>query len=92
MTPAEKLASLKPWRREPRNGVYRRVVWDCKVREIRESLRVSIRDVAKAVKMSVTALWQIEMGGETTLSTARKLTVFFGKTVEELWPKKARKK
>ncbi len=89
MTPAEKLAAKKPWRRPPRNKVaYRRIVWRSTVRETREALRISLRDVARACKMSVTALWQIEQGGDPMLSTAMKLAVFFGKTVEELWPRK----
>ena len=89
MTPAEKLAARKPWRRQPRNGVaVRRTVWRCRLREVRESLRISLRDVAKECGFSVSALWQVEMGGDPMLTTARKLAAFFGKSVEELWPKK----
>ena len=89
MTPAEKLASKKPRQRAPRNHVpTRRVVWSCQIRELREALRMSIRDTAQAVGMSVSALWQIEMGGDLVLTTARKLAEFFGRTTDELWPAK----
>lgn len=87
LTPAEKLAAKKPWRRPPRNGTPpRRVVWDCKVRTLREALRISLRDVAKGCGLSVTALWQIEMGSDPMLTTAAKLAEFFGRPVADLWP------
>lgn len=93
MTPAEKLAKSKPWKRGKRNGPPRPrpPVWQCCVRQIRESLRISIKDVAEAMRMSVSGLWQIELGGDPQLSTARKLCEFFGRTEKELWPNKAKK-
>lgn len=93
MTPAEKLAKKKPWMRGKRNGPPhpRRVVWICRVREVRESLRISIKDVAKALGMSISGLWQIEMGSDPMLTTVRMLCAFFGKTEMELWPEKRRK-
>ena len=90
MTPAEKLAKSKPWRREPRNKARRYGRWDCRVRAAREELRLSLRTVAEHLGYSVTALHQIEHGGDPMLSTARKIADFFGKPVEELWPKMAK--
>jgi DNA-binding XRE family transcriptional regulator len=86
-TPAEKLSKVRPWRRAPRNKARRYGRWDCRIRQTREPLRLSLRTVAEAVGLSVTALHQIEHGGDPQLTTARKLAAFFGKSVEELWPK-----
>lgn len=86
MTPAEKLAAEKPWRPAPRNHVKpRKTVWKCGLRAAREKLRISLRDVAKACGISVTALWQIEMGTDPMLTTATKLAAFFGMRIDELW-------
>lgn len=87
MTPAEKLSKSKPWRREPRNKV--QVRWKCRLREFREELRLSLRDVASAVGLSITGILAVEMGGETQLVTARKLCVFFGRHLQEIWPETA---
>ncbi len=87
MTPAEKLSAAKPWRRSPRNKVSpRKRFWNTRLREVREELRISLKDVAKAVGMSVTAIWQLEMGTDPMLSTARKLASFYGMDVWVLWP------
>jgi len=95
MTPAERFAKHKPMLRGKRNGPPtspRRVFWVCTIRELRESLRISLRDVARACKMGVPTLWMIEMGGDVRMTTARKLADFFGRTVEELWPKRKGRK
>jgi DNA-binding XRE family transcriptional regulator len=93
MTPAEKLSAAKPWRRAPRNTTQspRKASWACEVRARREALRLSLRDVAAAVKLSVTALHQIEHGTDPMLTTARRIAVFFGATTDELWPALLRK-
>ena len=85
-SPALKLAEAKPSRREPRNKAEpRAAVWDCRLRQLRESLRLSLRDVARAVGLSVTALHQIEHGSDPMLTTAAKLAAFFGKDIGDLW-------
>jgi DNA-binding XRE family transcriptional regulator len=90
VTPTQKLAAKKTWHRPARNKTSkartRPVSWECRLREVRESLRLSLRDVAEAVKLSVTALHQIEHGTDPQLTTARKLATFFGRSVEMLWP------
>lgn len=92
-TAAEILSAKKPWRRAPRNKTHpRNAVWKCRLTEIRESLRLSLRDVASAVGLSVTALWQVEKGTDPMLTTAVKLAEFFGKAVEELWPARSKKR
>lgn len=87
MTPAERLAAKKPRHRAPRNKVVRRLTWVCELRAKREELRLTLRDVADALKMSPACLHQIEHGGDPMLTTARKLAAFFGTTTDELWPK-----
>lgn len=92
MTPAEKLASSRPIKREPRNlkPYKRKVTWRCECRSVRMGLRLSFDEVVKALKLSRTAYWQIEKGGDPMLTTALTIAAFYGKTVTELWPKKAR--
>lgn len=88
-SPAEKMAAKKPWRREPRNkAAPRKAVWVCAIRERRESLRLSLRDVARGVGLSVTALHQIEHGSDPRLTTARRIAEFFGAATDDLWPRK----
>lgn len=90
LSPAEKLSRDKPYRRSPSGkGEPREAVWICCCRERREALRLSLRDVAAAVGLSVTGYWQIERGSDPQLTTARRLAAFFGATVEQLWPKEA---
>lgn len=86
-TRAEQVAASKPPRRTP--GSKRPPqsrVWRCLVREARLALRLSIRDVAPEVGLSVTGLWQVEHGTDPQLTTARRVAAFYGRTVEELWP------
>lgn len=90
MTPAERLAKAKPYRTRKGEGndpsPPRYAVWKCTLRERRESLRLSLRDVAAAVGLSVTGYWQIEKGGDVMLTTARRIAAFFGMPIEQLWP------
>jgi DNA-binding XRE family transcriptional regulator len=88
LSPAEKLAVTKPQRRTPSCSVKTKSppVWTCKMRRVRETLRLSLKDVAAGVGMTVSGIWQIEHGGDPLLTTARKLADFFGVDVWELWP------
>ncbi len=88
MTPAEKMARDKKPRackpigqRDPR-----RYPWICLVRARRQKLRLSMRDVAEGVDMTVAAIFAIERGSEVRLDTARKLADFFGEAIESIWP------
>lgn len=86
-SPAEQLAAKKARKRAPRNkATPRNETWVCRVRDWREGMDLSLRDVAKAVGVSVTALHQIEHGTDPQLTTARKLSAFFRAPVEKLWP------
>lgn len=90
-SPADKLAEKRPQKREPRNKkVYQRhTTWACKLQEIRESKRLSLIEVSRAIGLSNSALWQIEKGGDVMLSTVRKIADFYAMEVWELWPKLA---
>lgn len=90
MTPAELLAASHPWKRSPRNTnapprTKRKPVWVCTLRERREALRLSLRNVAAALGMSLAGLHRVEKGDDVMLTTAKKLAVFYGVGVEELW-------
>lgn len=83
MTPAEKIAASKP----PRNGrVIRPRVWDCKLKDARKALRLTLKDVSEATGINPGTVHLIEHGTDLHLTTARTLAAFFGKTVEALWP------
>lgn len=85
MTPAEKLAKNKPARANGRI----KAVWVCRLEEIRTNLGLSTRDVAKAIGSNASNYWRIEQGAETSLTNARKIAAFFGKSIEEIWPRAA---
>ena len=94
-SPAEQLAKTKQ-RRKPRrlgqnsDGHHR--VWNCKIADLRESLGLSIRDVAEACGFSTAGLWQIEHGTDPMLTSAARLAEFYGKRVHELWPERLAEK
>lgn len=86
MTPAEKLASRRPARKRGQRARPRNRTWPgCRLRELRESLGLSYREVSGAVGLSIAGLYEVEMGADTLLSTARRLAAFYGESVEELW-------
>lgn len=58
------------------------------LREFREELRLDLCHVAKAVGISVPGLSLLERGSSVKLSIARKLSAFYGKSLDELWPAK----
>ena len=90
-TPAEQLAKTKRRRKPRRLGqgkVANRKHWVCKMADLRESLGLSIRDVAEACGFSVAGLWQIEHGTDPMLRSAATLAAFYGKQIHELWPER----
>lgn len=81
MSPAEKLAKRKPksdWKRGAQ-------VWWCGLREIRERLGLSLREVSKATGVNLSTLSRVEHGEELTLNNAVALSKFFGVGIEALW-------
>lgn len=90
MTPAERVAREKAGRTTDNDGrVVRVVAWVCRVRERRQSLGLSFRDVEKATGIKISTVSNAEAGYDVTLDTARRLAEFFGTTVEDLWPRRA---
>ena len=94
-SPAEQLAKAKQRKRQRKPGhrcngkpSRRPRVWICAIREIRESLGLSIRDVAEATGYTISGLWDIEHGTDPLLTTVGDLTEFYGKAVWELWPER----
>lgn len=77
---AERLQELKP------ALCYNRI-WECRLRERRKALKLTLRQVAERIGFSIGHVSAIEHGAETTLRTARLLADFFGVTIEDLWPK-----
>jgi DNA-binding XRE family transcriptional regulator len=89
LTPAQKLGKTKRRKREPRNiKTVAAVHWETSIRAMRESLRLSLRDVASAVGLAVNSYWKIEQGCEPTLSSAWRIAEFYGRRIDELWEKK----
>lgn len=84
MTPAERIAATKkPHKAKPLPAC---PVLVCTIRSVRQSLRLSLRDVAKATNLAIANIHRVERGGDVQLTTARALAKFYGKTLEELWP------
>ena len=89
MTPAETLAAERPRRRARRNSSARSPAWVCLVRAERERLNLPMRAVAEVLGMSLANLSAVENGSDPQLSTAKKLAAFYGKPVDDLWPRRA---
>lgn len=85
MTKAEKLSKSVRQKR-PSRPVGRRVVWKCKLNEMRHVLNLTLRDIEGAISVSSAVLSTIEHGTDPQLTTARRIADFFGCTVEEMWP------
>lgn len=85
MTPAERVAKNKPHRNgQPSRTVY----WKCRLREMRDALGLSMRDIEKATGIASSTLCHTEHGCDPTLTTAMTLAKFFGKSIEYLWPER----
>lgn len=82
-SPAEKLSGSKG-PKIPRGRFF--TAHECRCREVRHELGLTIRDVAAATGISNPCICDVERGSETTLGTARKLAKFYGKSVDWLWP------
>lgn len=82
MTPAERLARTKKPRGKRVYSAHKR----CAVAHVRLTLGLTIRDVQEATGLSNAFICQVEHGCEISLTNARKLSKFFGKGIDELWP------
>ncbi len=84
-SPAERLAAKKT-RKRPRRNEGKFGPHECAVRALRQSLDISINDVAAAAGISLAGLSAIERGFDVQLSTMKKLAKFYGRNLDELWP------
>lgn len=86
-SPADKLVANKQRKRKPRNHAApkRNAPFHCAIRERREALNLSLRDVADALSMSIAGLHAIEHGSDPMLSTAFRLCVFYGVEINKTW-------
>jgi predicted transcriptional regulator len=87
MSPAERLAANKQRKRPKRNsGIGPRTIkLRCTARAMRESLNLSLRDVATSVGISVSGLHAVEYGCDVQITTALRLCEFYGCGLESLW-------
>lgn len=88
MTPAEQLRINKRRKRPKRNPPAKseRVLWVNNLRKLREDHDLAMRDVAKAVGLSLAAYFRIENGyADPCLSNACKLAALYLKRVNEIW-------
>jgi len=88
MSPAEKMAERKAKMRAARpsqSRLVRKRVFACAARGRRRKLGLSIREVADAIGMTVSGLFEVEKGGNCELMTAVKLAQFFKCEITELF-------
>lgn len=85
MTPAEELSEQS----KPRSKKIK-VVWKCRIRELRSELKLSISRISRSLGISDMGLHFIEHGGNPGLQTAQKICRFFGKPIHEIWPETAK--
>lgn len=96
MTPAEKLAvkkkkdsTLPKW--GARRHARRTVIFPSNtLKSTREELGLTQCDVATGSGVNSATVADAEAGFEVMLTNALKLAAFFGKSVEQLWPKENR--
>ena len=84
MAPAKQLAATKPDVIKKADCT-RKLPWQPQLKQLRETLKLSLDEVAEAVQLSKSALWELEQGGDPLLSTAARLAEFFGKPIAEIW-------
>ena len=58
----------------------------CNLIVVREKLGISQPLMAVKMKLSPSGLWKIEQGTAVKLNVARKIALFYGKSIDELWP------
>lgn len=82
---AEKKASGKKLRKTSKFQ-NRLAVLPCHIRTVREELGLSINEVSKATKISISTLSLVERGSDVCMSTVQTLCRYYGMRVEALWP------
>ena len=85
MTPAEQLSKSLKDRPKWNSPSGRRVVWRCRLLEIRQSLHLTLRDIEGETGVSIAVLSRIEHGTDPQLTTASKISAFFGMPISDIW-------
>ena len=80
-SPAEKMAATKKPRGKRSYSAHK-----SNLKKVRSVVGLTIREVAEGTGLSNAFICQVEQGGEISLTNARKLSRFFGKSIDELWP------
>ena len=63
----------------------------CNLIFVRERLGVSQPEMAVKIGLSPSGLWKLEQGTAVKLNVARKIALFYGKSIDELWPEELEK-
>jgi DNA-binding XRE family transcriptional regulator len=89
MSKAEQVSAKKregTIRKMNRGGSGRKLVWNCKLHEMRDRLNLTLRDIESQTGVSSANLSTIEYGTDPQLTTAVAIADFFGVSVAEMWP------
>lgn len=84
-SPIDQLASAKGSGPMPKPPKEMERVFNCSLRMRRLAKGLSMKEVAKACDVAITAVARWESGINIRLSTAFKVAAFFGVAIEELW-------
>lgn len=89
MSKAEQVSAKKHKgmiRKMNRGGSGRKLVWKCRLHEMRDKLNLTLRDIEAQTGVSSANLSTIEYGTDLQLTTAVAIAEFFGVSVAEMWP------
>jgi len=67
-------------------SIHKAGVHDCRVKKYRKARGWTLQRLADMTGLSIGCIHQVEAGGETTLSTMRKLATALEATITQLWP------
>lgn len=63
----------------------RRVIWHCRVPELRKQRGVTLRQMEEETGVSAGCISQLKDGTDVSLSTATALSKFFNVPIDQLW-------
>lgn len=82
------MAAKKPRGNRGRRPEAKAGVWVCTARGERERVGLTLQSAAEAIGIGTVTLHKVEHGGDVQLVTAAKIAAFYGKKIEELWPRR----
>jgi hypothetical protein len=88
MSPAEKLSAQIAKKRPKHRSRSYEAGLRCLIHDKRLALRLTLGDIEKATGIKICTVNRAELGSDLLLSNAKALAVFFGCSIEELWPTK----